>query len=75
MMEIAEQSRISISSVARKYEIRGGRVCLDSLKQFLNDKLLCLMTLPASEVVCSSNCPPKTMPLLGLVFFFVKPNS
>ena len=30
--------------------LRGGRVCLDSLKQFLSDKLLCLMPLPASEV-------------------------
>ena len=30
---------------------RGGRVCLDSLKQFLSDKLLCLMPLPAAAVV------------------------
>ena len=30
---------------------RGGRVCLDSLKRFLSGKLLCLMPLPASEVV------------------------
>jgi sec-independent protein translocase protein TatA len=27
---------------------RGGRVCLDSLKHFLSDKLLCLMPLPSS---------------------------
>jgi hypothetical protein len=26
----------------------GGLVCLDSLKHFLSDKLLCLMPLPAS---------------------------
>jgi hypothetical protein len=31
--------------------VRGGRVCLDSLKRFLSDKLLCLMPLPASAVV------------------------
>ena len=30
---------------------RGGRVCLDSQKQFLSDKLFCLMPLPASAVV------------------------
>ena len=30
---------------------RGGRVCLDSLRQFLSGKLLCLMPLPASVVV------------------------
>ena len=33
---------------------RGGRVCLDNLKQFLSDKLLQLMPLPVSEVVYSS---------------------
>ena len=32
-------------------ENRGGRVCLDSLKQFLSGKLLCLMPLPATAVV------------------------
>ena len=31
--------------------LRGGRVCLGSLKRFLSGKLLCLMPLPASEVV------------------------
>ncbi len=31
--------------------LRGGRVCLDNLKQFLSDKLPCFMPLPASEVV------------------------
>ena len=30
---------------------RGGRVCLDNLKQFLSDKLPRFMPLPASEVV------------------------
>jgi hypothetical protein len=30
---------------------RGGRVCLDNLKQFLSGKLLCLMPLPVSVVV------------------------
>ena len=33
------------------YKKRGGRVCLDSLKQFLSGKLLCLMPLPVSAVV------------------------
>ncbi|MCG2723081.1 MAG: DEAD/DEAH box helicase family protein [Thermodesulfovibrionales bacterium] len=33
------------------FEDRSGRVCLDSLKRFLSGKLLCLMPLPASEVV------------------------
>jgi len=33
------------------YDVRGGRVCLDSLKRFLSGKLPCLMPLPASEVV------------------------
>jgi hypothetical protein len=37
---------------------RGGRVCLDSLKRFSSDKLLCLMPLPASEVVYSSRHHP-----------------
>ena len=37
--------------------VRGGLVCLDSLKQFLSDKLLCLMPLP-SEVVYSSKHHP-----------------
>jgi hypothetical protein len=39
-------------------ESRGGRVCLDSLKQFLSDKLLCLMPLPPFEVVYSSKHHP-----------------
>ena len=33
---------------------RGGRVCLDNLKEFLSDKLLSLMPLPVPQVVCSS---------------------
>jgi hypothetical protein len=37
---------------------KGGRVCLDNLKQFLSDKLLRLMPLPASEVVYSSKHHP-----------------
>jgi hypothetical protein len=38
--------------------ISGGRVCLDNLKQFLSDRLFCLMPLPASEIVYSSKPHP-----------------
>ena len=40
-----------IDKLSLTIDIRGGRVCLDSLKQFLSGKLLCLMPLPVSAVV------------------------
>ena len=55
------RSKAEVNIILRKYDdklytfLRGGRVCLDSLKQFLSDKLLCLMPLPSGVVYCSKH--------------------
>jgi hypothetical protein len=56
-MLVIEKLQGSCESVAISVD-SGGRVCLDSWKQFLSDKLPCLMPLPAFVVVYSSKHHP-----------------
>jgi hypothetical protein len=57
-IKIDRSARKMLLMVNKIFVDRGGRVCLDNLKQFLSDKLLRFMPLPLSAVVCSSKPYP-----------------
>jgi len=51
LKELKIRGLIKRTLIVAPANLSGGLVCLDNWKQFLSDKLLCLMPLPASLVV------------------------